>query len=111
MPVRRSVSGGRRKRRSVSRKRVPTRRRKTTRRKRSGSGATTHKSAPIKIDGTFTAYDVKNKKKVTIKDPRLIKLTKGKGVRAMIQGTSPLAPHNKVTTFASKDDPKVKKYF
>ena len=109
MPVRRSVSGGRRRRRSVSRKRAPSRRRKSTRRRRSGSSF--HKSAPIKLDGTFTAYDVKNKKKVTIKDPKLIKMTKGKSVRAMIQGTSPLAPHNKVTTFSSTTDPKVKKYF
>jgi hypothetical protein len=110
MPVRRSVSGGRRRRRSVSSKRAPSRRRKSTRGRRSGS-ATTHKSAPIKLDGTFSAYDVKNKKKVTIKDPKLIKLTKGKGVRGMVQGTSPLAPHNKVTTFVSKDDPKIKRYF
>lgn len=110
MPVRRSVSGGRRRRRSVSSKRVPSRRRKSTRKRRSGS-STSHQSAPIKVEGTFTGYDVKNKKKVTIKNPKLIKITKGKGVRGMIKGESPLAPHNTVVTFISPADPKVKKYF
>ena len=115
MPIRTSLKGGRRKSRSASNKRSKSHRskkstrRKSTRRKRSGSVAT--KSAPIKITGTFTAYDVANRKKVTMKDPKLIKVKKGTTTRAMIKGISPLPPHNVVVTFVSTNDASVKKHF
>ena len=112
MPIRRSLTGGRRRRRSVSRKRsAPRRRKRTTSRRRRRSGTTATKSAPIKITGTFSAYDVANRKKVTMKDPHLVKVKKGSTVRAMIKGKSPLPPHNTVVTFVSTADHSIKRYF
>lgn len=114
MPIRRSLTGGRRRKRSSSKpKRRTTTRRKKTRRSRSKrrSGSTATKSAPIKVSGTFTAYDVANKKKITMKDPHLIKIKKGSTYRAMVKGKSPLPPHNTVVTFVSTTDSKVASHF
>lgn len=112
MPIRRSLTGGRRRKRSKPKRRTTTRRKKTRRtRSRRRSGTTATKSAPIKVTGTFTAYDVANKKKVTMKDPHLIKVKKGSTYRAMIKGKSPLPPHNTVVTFVSTSDSKVSSHF
>ena len=111
----RALSGGRRRRRRTTSKRSKRSRRrsgsKRSRRRTKRRSGSAHKSAPISVSGHFTGYDVKNKKKVTINNPKLIKITKGKAVRAMISGTSALAPHGKVFTFISASDPKVSKHF
>lgn len=112
----RAISGGRRRRRTTKRRRRSgsKRKRTTSKRKRSSSrrrrSASTQKSAPKAIDGTFSGYNVKLRKMTNIKNPKMIVIRKGKGVRVMIQGESTVAPHNKITTFVSATDPRVKKY-
>ena len=110
----RAISGGRRRRRTTKRRRRSgsKRKRTTSKRKRSRSrrSASTQKSAPKAIDGTFSGYNVKLRKMTNIKNPKMIVIRKGKGVRVMIQGESTVAPHNKITTFVSATDPRVKKY-
>lgn len=48
-------------------------------------------------------YDVKNKKKVEIQNPKVVKMKNG---RWAVKGTSPLKPHVKVFRIVSEADAK-----
>lgn len=95
-----------RRRRSSTRRRQSSHRSKSTRRRRSGS---TRTKGPYSVSGTYKAYDVKDKKMVTVKNPKLYVKYKGNRVTPMIQGTSS-SSGIKVSRIMSKNDPAVKRY-
>ena len=103
-------SHSRRSRARKGSKKSHSRKRHSRRRRRSSRKGDVKKSAPINIEGKFTAYDVAKKKKVDIENPKLIKVSSSRGDRAMITGTSPLSG-NKVVTFVSTADSRVSKHF
>ena len=105
-----AVGGRKRRSRSKSRKSRKGSKKRRSRRRKSSRKGDVKKSAPIDVDGKFTAYDVAKKKKVEVENPKLIKVSSSRGDRAMITGTSP-ASGNKVVTFVSTTDSRVSKHF